>query len=56
MFGPMRRRGVSHEVIDDVLVKRDHSAKEWEPKMNNIFWIIGVIVVILFVLSFFGFR
>jgi hypothetical protein len=56
MFGPMRRRGMSHEVIDDVLVKRGRSAETWEPSMNNIFWIIGVIVIILIVLSFFGLR
>jgi hypothetical protein len=43
-------------VIDDGLVKRDHFASEGEAKMYNIFWIIGVIVVVLAVLSFLGFR
>ena len=43
-------------VIDDVLVKRDHSTSGWETRMYNIFWIIGVIVVVLAVLSFLGFR
>ena len=28
----------------------------WETRMNNIFWIIGVIVVVLAVLSFLGLR
>jgi hypothetical protein len=42
--------------IDDVLVKRDHFASGWETRMNNIFWIIGVIVVVLVVLSFLGLR
>jgi UDP-N-acetylmuramyl pentapeptide phosphotransferase/UDP-N-acetylglucosamine-1-phosphate transferase len=57
----MIRRGVSHKVIDDVLVKRDHVSKDarlkgWETRMNNIFWIIGVIVVVIAVLSFLGLR
>ena len=30
--------------------------KGWETRMNNIFWIIGVIVVVIAVLSFFGLR
>jgi hypothetical protein len=30
--------------------------KGWETTMNNIFWIIGVIVVVIAVLSFFGLR
>jgi hypothetical protein len=29
---------------------------EWEPGMNNIFWIIGVVVVVLVVLGFLGLR
>jgi hypothetical protein len=47
----IRRKG-----IDDVLVKRDHFVSGWESRMNNIFWIIGVIVVVLAVLGFFGLR
>jgi hypothetical protein len=43
-------------VIDDGLVKRDDSASGWEPRMNNIFWIIGVVVVVLAVLAFLGLR
>jgi hypothetical protein len=53
---PMIRRGVSGKGIDDVLVKRDHFASGWETRMNNIFWIIGVIVVVIAVLSFLGLR
>jgi hypothetical protein len=30
--------------------------KGWETRMNNIFWIIGVIVVVIAVLSFLGLR
>jgi hypothetical protein len=56
MSGPVIRRGMSRTVIDNLLVKRNHSAKKWEARMNNIFWIIGVIVVIIAVLSFFGLR
>ena len=41
--------------IDDVLVKRDF-AKDGETRMNNIFWIIGVIVVVVVVLGFLGLR
>jgi hypothetical protein len=50
------RRGVSRKGINQVLVKRDHLASGWETGMNNIFWIIGVIVVVLAVLSFLGLR
>jgi hypothetical protein len=39
-----------------VLVERDHFASGWETTMNNIFWIIGVIVVVIAVLGFFGLR
>jgi hypothetical protein len=53
---PMIRRGASRKVIDDVLVKRDHVSKDGRQRMNNIFWIIGVIVVVIAVLSFFGLR
>jgi hypothetical protein len=50
---PARREQKS---IDDVLVKRDHFAKDGETRMNNIFWIIGVIVVVVVVLGFLGLR
>jgi hypothetical protein len=46
----VRRRGFG------VLVKRDRFASGRETGMNNIFWIIGVIVVVLAVLGFFGLR
>jgi hypothetical protein len=39
-----------------VSVKRDHFAKDGETRMNNIFWIIGVIVVVVVVLGFLGLR
>jgi hypothetical protein len=38
------------------VVDRNHSANGWETRMNNIFWIIGVIVVVIAVLSFLGLR
>jgi uncharacterized BrkB/YihY/UPF0761 family membrane protein len=47
---------LSRKAIDDVWVKRHHLASGWETRMNNIFWIIGVIVVVLALLSFFGLR
>jgi hypothetical protein len=34
----------------------NHFASGWETGMNNIFWIIGVIVVVLAVLGFLGLR
>jgi hypothetical protein len=49
------RRDVRRTSIG-ALVKRDHFASGWETGMNNIFWIIGVIVVVLAVLSFLGLR
>jgi hypothetical protein len=52
----MIRRGVSHKVIDDRVGQARPLPKGWETRMNNIFWIIGVIVVVLVVLSFFGLR
>ena len=52
----MIRRGVSHEVIDDVLGRARPRLKGWETGMHNIFWIIGVIVVVIAVLSFLGLR
>ena len=52
---PMIRRGVRRKSIG-ALVKRDHFASGWETGMNNIFWIIGVIVVVLVVLGFLGLR
>jgi hypothetical protein len=65
MFGPderawaplvrMIRRGVRRKSIG-ALVKRDHFASGWETGMNNIFWIIGVVVVVLAVLGFLGLR
>jgi hypothetical protein len=53
---PMIRRTVIHEGIEAVLVEPDHRAKGWKTRMNNIFWIIGVIVVVIAVLSFLGLR
>ena len=41
--------------IDDVLGEHDHVAR-MGTRMNNIFWIIGVIVVVIAVLGFFGLR
>ena len=52
----MIRHDVSHKVIDDRVGQRDHFPKGWETRMHNIFWLIGVIVVVLVVLSFFGLR
>ena len=52
---PMIRRAVDRKGIDDVLGEDDHLAR-MGTRMNNIFWIIGVIVVVIAVLSFFGFR
>jgi hypothetical protein len=53
----MIRRGVSHKVIDEPCWSSGvHFSKGWETRMNNIFWIIGVIVVVLAVLSFLGLR
>ena len=52
---PMIRRGESRKGIDDVVVER-RSLRKGETGMYNIFWIIGVIVVILAVLSFLGLR
>jgi hypothetical protein len=48
--------GLSRKGIDNVLGKRDHFASGWETRMNNIFWIIGVIVVVLVVLGFLVLR
>jgi hypothetical protein len=53
---PMTGRTVIHEGIEAVLVVPDHGANGWKTRMNNIFWIIGVIVVVLAVLSFLGLR
>ena len=52
----MIRKRVSRKGIDDVLVKRDQFVTGWEPRMNNIFWIIGVVVVVIVVLGFLGLR
>jgi hypothetical protein len=52
----MTPAGLSRKGIDNVLGKRDDSASGWETGMNNIFWIIGVIVVVVFVLGFLGLR
>jgi UDP-N-acetylmuramyl pentapeptide phosphotransferase/UDP-N-acetylglucosamine-1-phosphate transferase len=51
----MIRRAVSRKGIDDVLGEHDHFAR-MGTRMNNIFWIIGVIVVVIAVLGFFGLR
>jgi hypothetical protein len=51
----MIRRGVRQKSIG-ALVKRDHFASGWETGMNNTFWIIGVVVVVLVVLGFLGLR
>jgi hypothetical protein len=42
--------------IDDVSVKAGPRLKGSETRMHNIFWIIGVIVVVIAVLSFLGLR
>ena len=52
---PMIRRAVGRKGIDDVLGEHDHLAR-MGTRMNNIFWIIGVIVVVIAVLGFFGLR
>ena len=52
---PMIRRAVKRKGIDDVLGEHDHLAR-MGTRMNNIFWIIGVIVVVIAVLGFFGLR
>jgi hypothetical protein len=62
MFGPMSalaplvQCGETCAGRASVLVKRDHFASGWETGMNNIFWIIGVVVVVLVVLGFLGLR
>jgi ABC-type dipeptide/oligopeptide/nickel transport system permease subunit len=58
MSGPMGALGGAWPmIIDDVSVKRDHISKNVrETRMHNIFWIIGVIVVVIAVLSFLGLR
>lgn len=33
-----------------------HAAKSWEEKMNGLIYLVGLIVVVLFILSFFGLR
>jgi hypothetical protein len=55
---PLVRSGeaCARKGFDDVLAKRDHFASGWETGMNNIFWIIGVVVVVLVVLGFLGLR
>jgi UDP-N-acetylmuramyl pentapeptide phosphotransferase/UDP-N-acetylglucosamine-1-phosphate transferase len=54
MYGPMIRRGVSHKVRP---CWSSGTKAQWrETRMYNIFWIIGVIVVVLVVLSFLGLR
>jgi hypothetical protein len=53
---PMIWRGVSHKVVDRRAGQAGPRLKGWETEMNNIFWIIGVIVVVLVVLSFLGLR
>jgi hypothetical protein len=52
----MAPEGLSRNDIDNVLGKRDDSTSGWETSMNNIFWFIGVIVVVVVVLGFLGFR
>jgi hypothetical protein len=32
------------------------AAKSWEENMNGLIYLIGLIVVVLFILSFFGLR
>jgi hypothetical protein len=54
MYGPMIGRGVGHKVRP--CGQAEPRFKGWETGMNNIFWIIGVIVVVLAVLSFLGLR
>ena len=53
---PMIRPGVSHKAHRRFVGQAGPLRKGWETRMNNIFWIIGVIVVVLVVLSFFGLR
>jgi hypothetical protein len=52
----MTPAGLSRKGIDNVLGKRGDAARGWETRMNNIFWIIGVVVVVLFVLGLLGLR
>jgi hypothetical protein len=52
----LHRRGAELEGHRHASVDRNHSANGWETRMNNIFWIIGVIVVVIAVLSFLGLR
>jgi hypothetical protein len=37
-------------------VLRESAAKPWEEAVNGLIYLIGLIVVILFILSFFGLR
>jgi hypothetical protein len=53
---PVIWRGVSHKVVDRRVGQAGPRLKGWETGMNNIFWTIGVIVVVIAVLSFFGLR
>ena len=65
MSGPMTALGAACPMIparpwaargiDDVPGEHDHLAR-MGTRMNNIFWIIGVIVVVIAVLGFFGLR
>jgi hypothetical protein len=52
----MTPAGLIRKGIGNVLGKREGSASGWKTRMNNIFWIIGVVVVVLAVLGFFGLR
>jgi hypothetical protein len=51
---PMTRRRVSRNGSGDVTDTRDQFVSRWEPEMYNIFAIIGVVVVVLFVVGYLG--
>jgi hypothetical protein len=50
----MTRRRVSRNGSGDVTDTRDQFVSRWEPEMYNIFAIIGVVVVVLFVVGYLG--
>jgi hypothetical protein len=55
MSGSMSALG-GVKVVDRRVGQAGPRRKEWERRMHNIFWIIGVIVVVIAVLSFLGLR
>jgi len=56
---PEASDGKEYEQSDKINLKIEDDSiarKKGETDMNNIFYIIGVIVVVLFILGYFGFR